>query len=346
MTRTNGIEKLTKDGYLMDLSKEQYEENFKGYIVMDCAVRSKDIFYFSLCTDDSLFPDTDEMNLKKPENIVDSSIYQRIVSYARILDPEDKWDCEEFAGIGDFSISVSKSPKEQMIGVDHNGVVFVYGSGDNGIEKSIPAWIDGGILRGGVSRCRTIAGHTYIAAGGRTVAKRNKENVWTSLLKGLPFVYKADWKTAGFIDIDGFSETDIYAVGGRGDVWHFDGDAWMQIHFPSNIHLYSACCAGGGEVYISGYQGNTFKGRGHKWRQIHKDSMTIPFKDMIWHENMVWCTSDYGLWQINDEKLSAAEVTSEIKVCAGHLSTCGDVLLLAGHSGAAYKEDGIWHKFF
>ncbi|NHZ44274.1 hypothetical protein [Massilia aquatica] len=47
-----------------------------------------------------------------------------------------------------------------------------------------------------------------------------------------------------------------------------------------------------------------------------------------------------------DEKLIVADVDSEIKVCSGHLPPCGNVILLAGNSGAAYKQHGVWHKFF
>lgn len=74
----------------------------------------------------------------------------------------------------------------------------------------------------------------------------------------------------GFEDIDGFNINDIYCVGGRGDVWHSDGMKWKQTHFPSNLDLYTVCCAGDGYVYISGYGGTTFKGRGDQWKQIYK----------------------------------------------------------------------------
>lgn len=330
----------------MDISPEQYVKTFAGYIVVDCAIRSKDIFYFSLCTDTSRFPDPDEEDDGKNAEPIDRSICRRIATYAKILPPEYKWNHEEFIGTENFKICVPKQPKEQMVGVDLDGIVFTYGNGENGLEESTGDWRDGGILRGGVNRCRSIDGYAYIVGGGRTVAMRNEKNRWTPLMDGLAFTYNKDWKTAGFIDIDGFSASDIYAVGGIGDVWHFDGKTWTQLHFPSGIYLYSVCCADDGEVYISGYEGNTFKGRGNKWKQIYKGNMTLSFQDMIWHEDRVWCTSDYGLWQIQDEKLTAADVDSDIKVCSGHLSTCGDVILLAGHSGAAYKEHGVWHKFF
>lgn len=62
----------------------------------------------------------------------------------------------------------------------------------------------------------------------------------------------------GFEDFDGWSESDTYAVGGYGDVWHFDGKGRRQIPFPTDKPLKSVCCGGDGQVYISGYEGVTF----------------------------------------------------------------------------------------
>ncbi|MCV4592615.1 hypothetical protein OFC51_26410, partial [Escherichia coli] len=65
--------------------------------------------------------------------------------------------------------------------------------------------------------------------------------------------------------VDGFSENDIYAAGGKGDVWNFDGDEWRQIHFPSNMLIESICCGQDGYVYIGAQSGTVFKGRKDQW---------------------------------------------------------------------------------
>lgn len=325
----------------MEISKEQYEKSFSNFFIVDCAVRSKNIFYFSLCEKELLPPfSTDE------EDSQEDWLKRRIVYYNKSVPETERWGHGEFKNSDNYKISVSQQPKQQLICVDHDGQVFALGGGPSEMQIRLKKWLDGCLLRGGVSRCRTIDGHIYIAGGGRTVGFREGKNNWIPLSRGLPFTYDPDWKTAGFSDIDGFNSHDLYCVGGKGDAWNFDGINWKQISFPSNIDLYSVCCAGDGEVYISGYQGTTFKGRGEKWKKIYQGEFTMPFRDMVWHDNQVWCTSDYGLWNITDGKLSTASVSDEIKVCSGHLSTCGDVLLLAGHSGAAYMEEGVWHKIF
>lgn len=325
----------------MEISDEEYAEHFKGYIVLGCVIRSPKFFYFTLGEDYTQWESWDggegpgEDNLKK-----------RVVVFMRSRAPGERWSSAGFKNLHVFNAGVSYSPKEQFVGVTFDGgAVYVLGSGVDEIEEPLPTRFDGGFLRGGVSRCRTIDNYMYIAGGGRTVAVRKGRNDWVALSEELPYDDDQDWERAGFNDIDG-NANDIYCVGGKGDVWHYNGNSWTRIHFPSNIDLSSVCCAGDGQVYISGYGGTTFKGRGQKWKQIHKDGMTIPFRHMVWFENKVWCTSDYGLWTIDRDKVKPADVADEIKVCSGYMSAKDDILLISGHSGAAYKEAGVWHKIF
>jgi hypothetical protein len=149
-------------------------------------------------------------------------------------------------------------------------------------------------------------------------------------------------KHEGFHDIDGFASDDIYAAGGHGDLWHFDGTAWKQVPFPSNMTLESLCCAGDGEVYIGAESGTLFKGRGNRWKLIERNAMALPFRDMVWFQDKVWCTSDYGLWVIHKDKAVPADVPASVSVCAGHLSVGDGVMLLAGIYGAVLHDGRAW----
>lgn len=276
----------------------------------------------------------------------ETSLRTRVICYDRDEPEHDNITMDEMTGLHDLLAGVSRIPKEQYVGVDFNGHVYVLGGGDNIIEEDIQKSKVNPIARGGIRKCRTIDGYFYIAGGGRSVGYRVDKNSQKSLTQGLPYKDATDWEVAGFRDIAGFSQSDIYCVGGKGDVWHFNGTKWQQIHFPSNLDLYTLCCAGDGFVYISGYGGTTFKGRGDQWKQIYKGQMTIPFQDMVWYENRVWCTSDYGLWVIENDTVIEADVDPEVKVCSGYLSAEAGILLLGGYNGAAYKENGAWHVLF
>lgn len=157
----------------------------------------------------------------------------------------------------------------------------------------------------------------------------------------------ADSSDAGFVDVAGFSENDLYAVGGKGDVWHFNGKTWQQVSFPTNIWTRTVCCGGDGNVYVSCYEGLTFMGRENRWKKIYDGGISLGFKDMVWHEGKVWCTNDNGVWTIENGKLARASgLPSEIYVCSGSLSVSDGVMLMAGLGGAAFMENDQWHNLF
>lgn len=113
--------------------------------------------------------------------------------------------------------------------------------------------------------------------------------------------------------------------------------------FPSNAWISTVCCGGDGRVYISGYEGLTFVGRENKWKKIHDGGISLGFKNMVWYDDRVWCTNDYGIWTIyKDKLLKANDLPAEIAVCAGHFAVGDGVLLLAGLGGAAFLENGTW----
>ncbi|UOD30530.1 hypothetical protein INH39_01910 [Massilia violaceinigra] len=323
----------------MEISSGQYENNISGFVMIDCEVRSADIFYFSLSEDETQLAEWDEDD-------EDSWLRRRIVYFIRNLAPAERWGNIEFDQSYDFQLSVARQPREQLVGIEKDGNVYVVGGGTAEWEDSLGDWTDGGMRRGSIVKSRTIDGHVYMVGGGRTVGVRKDRNDAVPLMQQLPFDHDKDWQVAGFEDIDGFNASDIYCVGGKGDVWHFDGASWTQVDFPSTISLRSVCCAGDGNVYISGHGGTTFKGRGQTWRQLFEGQLTIPFNDVVWFDNRVWCTSEYGLWNISDEKLEVADVDSDVMACSGHLSTHDGLLLVAGNGGAACQQDGKWHKLF
>jgi hypothetical protein len=321
------------------LNQENYDAMFKGFQITDCVVRKKDLVYFVLQ------PIEEEA---REDEVLQTRLIQCVERQG--LQP---WGNQPLPHFSKFLAGVSHSPTEQFVGVSSTGFVFATGSGDAGVEDDLKgvhsrqlqaanAPRDAFLLRGGISKLRTIAGRVWGVGGGRTVIDRVGKNNWnyhTSLPKPTSFL-----DPDGFEDIDGFAEDDIYAVGGDGDVWHFDGKKWRQVSFPSNMQLESICCAGDGHVYIGAESGSVFKGRGNTWKLIERGNMALPFRDMVWFQDAVWCTSDYGLWNIRKDSVLPADVPSTVKVCAGNLSVGDGVMLLAGVYGAAIHDGTAWRR--
>lgn len=221
---------------------------------------------------------------------------------------------------------------------------FVIGSGPAYQDDDIKPYTnkmqgrDGAFSRGHIAKLKALDGYLYACGGRRSIGKRLDKGQWQSFSQMIP---TEKGTSQGFDDFDGWGENDIYAVGGLGDVWHFNGQDWRQIPFPSNFPTSAVCCGGDGNVYIATYNG-IFMGRDNHWKNIGGIGTDLPIKDMVWYEDQVWCTNDYGLWTITNGQVRRADVPYEVSACAGNLSVGEGVLLLAGLYGAVFKENGEW----
>jgi hypothetical protein len=308
----------------MKLSQEHYKRAFAGFYPYDCVVVDRGTIGFVLFK-----------NGKKDTGD------RRLVRYVMGVEPTVSG--RNYTG---FAIpSLVSSSAGEIVMIASNGAVAVLGNSLNGMQQSIPMAPDGPLIS--MSAGATKIDDVVFAYGGwRGVCFRAANDHWVSIRHNLPNPIKGKETSAGFDGVHGFSKNDMYGVGGRGDVWRFDGQKWHQCAVPTNMLLESVCCAGDGYVYIGMQSGNLMRGRENEWEVIHEDTMTLPFKDMVWFDNKLWCTSDYGVWTVENGKLKEADVPPEVKSCAGNLSAADGVLLLAGHYGAAFYDGSRWERLF
>jgi hypothetical protein len=331
------------------------EHLIKNFEVVDCAVRSKDIFYIIAShiyedpydNDD----DADASNLKpqskgKTDAPVDTEVLPkaaiRIFVYFSEKAAEKRWGFQTIKNIEFMKGAASLHPRSQLVSVSLDGQVFLMGSGTSDFEARIPE-SKTGPLRGSVQRVFSIDGVVYVAQGNRGLCKRAGPNDWRSLCEGLPVA--SSWKARdeqGFKSADGFSEQDIYAGGGQGDLWQFDGAKWSQLSFPSNMQIETICCAGDGNVYVSCQFGALYRGRANSWTKIEEGNQTLPYRGMVWFQDKLWCTSDYGVWTLENGRIRKPNVPDEVFIKAGHISCNDGVLLLAGTNGAAVFDGKSW----
>ncbi|WP_338848513.1 hypothetical protein V8J88_06395 [Massilia sp. W12] len=314
----------------MKLDKISFDKYIKGSTLIDAVVRRKDMLYF-IFEDDAPRPETE-------------------TTWTRVITCNDRpglrpWGIAELKGMLNMKASVAYQPKEQFVGFSLNHHIYAIGSGEVGFEKDLSSgkndageWAG---MRGGAVKSKTIDGWLWIVGSGRSVMRRQGNNTW-EWHSAIPDRSLMD--DGGFEDIDGFSSTDIYAAGGHGDVWHFDGKTWRAIPFPSNMSLETVCCAGDGMVYIGADEGAVFQGRGEQWKLIHRGDTTLSYTDLVWYQDRVWGTSDYGVWHIQNGKVKRAHLPDGVRVCAGHLSAADGVLLLAGQYGATLFDGKQWNR--
>ncbi|MGB4776603.1 MAG: hypothetical protein WBP45_15605 [Daejeonella sp.] len=320
------------------ITNDDFRKYFLGFNVLGCTVRNKDVFCFVAQEDYTQEPDWDD---DEPE---EEELKKRLIIFIRTKPQGQQWSAAQLTGFNGILIGFSPvPPKPQVIVAGVSGGIYATGSGESYMEE-ISDIYDNGPKRGAIIKLKTIGEHLYVCGNNRSVGRRDGKDRWFGHSNQIPEAETSILE--GFSDIDGFNENDIYTIGGAGDVWHFNGKSWNQCAFKNELMLTSICCAGDGNVYISGLGGNVFKGSGDNWKQIYEGEITIPFKDMVWYEERVWCTSDYGIWTIKEDKLEEAIISSEVKICAGNLSVRDGVLLIAGHGGAAFCQDGKWSIIF
>ncbi len=337
----------------MIITLEEYKKFLRRRFFRDCAIRDRNMFVF---VTEMIYTD-EEVEEEEREGYNPSRRPKQIASLFRDQAVGTQWGWSNLQGWETTIIGTAQKPLNQSVSVE-KFAVFPTMRSRSYVTGSGPAYEDIPIhsassnepnnwRRGAITRLKSIDGWLYACGGGRSFAKRLDRGSWQSFTQDipqLPGTYSETLGAEGFDDFDAYGENDIYAIGGHGDVWHFDGRHWQQIPFPSNEPLESICCGGDGNVYISGYEGITFMGRGNRWKKIHDGGISLGFRDMVWHDGKVWCTSDYGLWTIAGGRVRVADVPATVAACAGHLAVGDGVLLLAGLSGAAFMENGRWES--
>lgn len=316
------------------LHRKAWQESFQGWNIVDCAIRNRDFVYLILRKD---IP---------PEQISltwDHDVPSRLaVLYLNETDPQEKWGHQDLEGFLLTFGGASLTPTAQGLALSANGDVFASGSGKSGMEKVLP---EGGTIS--LRKCRTIAGRSHAVGYARGVYRRMDIGRWERLAHGLPDLdvasMPADELTDfGFEDIDGFAENDLYAVGGKGDVWHYDGKIWIPCEFPANWPLLTVCCAGDGQVYISGEGGSLWKGRGDTWTQIWKNEYTLPYNDARWYEGKLWLSSDYMFDQWTGSAIEHVHHAGKRVDARGHMDVGDGILVVAEANRVSLFDGADW----
>ena len=193
-------------------------------------------------------------------------------------------------------------------------------------------------------------GHAYAVATMRRVRKRIGVNNWIMLDNGIPkldYWGKDDDKSSqhGFDNISGFSDKDLYACGGDGDLWHYDGNRWRQVDIPTNAYLRFICCGGDGQVYITTNLKTVVQGRGDRWQVIKQDVTKQILEDITWYRDRIYISTEYGLFEIKDGVFAKAEIAEGSPYTFGFIDARDGVFLCVSPEGEiSYHDENGWHK--
>lgn len=303
------------------LTSDEWLSTFSGYTTKGCALREKGFYYVLL----EALPSTHDGG-RRPEHGGEDRLAIYIAE-----DAPTSWGHSVLVGFSGPLLAVAHRPKSQAIvaGGLHN--VYYIGSGEAEVE---PPFLP-------VTRLRSIAGWVYATHLYRGVSVRRGAGRWESLAAGINV--PAESEGHGFLDISGLSEDNLYAVGGRGDVWRWNGARWRRCHFPSNIYLRTVLCAGDGEVYITGQGGVVYVGGGDRWKRLGGGDFSLYFNDTVWYDGKVWLASDAGLYSLDHQgSVQPVDLPPALHVTTGYLSVGDGLMLSAGIGGVSVYDGNDW----
>jgi hypothetical protein len=313
------------------LRKQDWQEAIGGFEITDISVRDRNILY--LCARKA-------MSYDEASHLSDSQIPSRIIGIYLDDEPGDNYGFQEIGGMSLPVLGVSRTPFPRPSGLitskDRDGDTWPFGGGSGPMEQIAPGkWT-------GANRLKCINGFTYSVGSSRDIYKRVAVGQWVPFVNGFPTASELPdfskmstskmlsiTRTYGFNDMDAFSESDMYAVGGHGDVWHFDGKQWRQMGFPSNVQLATVTCAGDGNVYISGEGGSLWVGQKSTWKSLYKGSSGVLWNDVLWFDNKLWLASDYQFRIWNGKELERVMYKGESVSINGNMDAYDGLLAVA-----------------
>lgn len=254
-----------------------------GYVIHDCCVTDED--YFIVSAEETL----PEEEYDYYENRGSTRIAMYNTATQEELKPP-KWAGSKWNGHSFFNTRLINTKPSEYLMMDDAGQVFYGGLGDKKfVEDRIPP----------DQRCHQltkIGEQIYGIGFGRKIIKRIESGKWehlvpASIRKAIPS------GQAGFDGMHGFNENDLYAAGGKSDVWHFDGQDWRFIDICDDPILpKSVCCAEDGFVYIGCAHGVLVRGRGEEWEVYRPKNQLIKFTEIVSYQGRIFIGSEAGVY--------------------------------------------------
>ena len=263
---------------------------FHGFFIHDCCIAAKDCFYVSA---------EKQLSTKKYDYYTNRGSTRLGFYDSKVQTPNQPptWTGITWKGHSFFNTRLVNTAERECLMMDDAGQGYYIGLGDEAFaEKQLPT-------KTRFHQIVRVGEQVYGIGWGREVFKRIGPEDWQCISEDI----REHGSGHGFEDMDGFSDDDLYAVGGQNDVWHFDGTAWRYIDIGEKQLLpLSVCCADNGDVYIGCAWGYVIRGRGEIW-SVFATGKNTKFCDTVAYQGRVFFGSEDGVF--------VADQTSETFTC-------------------------------
>ena len=144
--------------------------------------------------------------------------------------------------------------------------------------------------------------------------------------------------------IHGSGISDLYAVGSKGRIAHFDGSRWSEADPLTNEHLTSVKCVPDGTVYIGGYKGTLIRGRKGKWKLLTSKEMKDDIWDFEWFKDQLYVSTMHGLYSLDGDRLCSVNFGNDIPETTYHLSAIDEMMWSIGRKDVMSFDGKTWTR--
>lgn len=192
---------------------------------------------------------------------------------------------------------------------------------------------------GYVSQIRSIGDHLYVCGFCRQVY-RFENNNWVHCDSGI--LAPAKEIEFNLMSIDGTSENDIYVVGWKGEIFHYNGASWKKFEIQTNLNINRVRCVNRDLIYACGDKGIFIKGSGSSWEVFKSPEVNEDLWGLEVFKDTPYISSLKGLYKFDGYDLIPVETGLKPKIDGYRLHANDDILWSFGNRSLAFFDGKIW----
>jgi hypothetical protein len=234
---------------------------------------------------------------------IDPSDYThtRIGAYAGRLPQGKQWFYHDVNAniVSIVLLPAIDSMNRKVVSLSKEGEIEFYDNKDSSSfwEKIPEAGLRLGSL-GYMTNIRVIGQSLFACGYNSQIYQRKAQGQWISLtIAPLRHCHAAMDDYGIFYSIDGFHENDLYAVGWKGAIWHWNGSTWTKISTRTDEGLRCVRCYGSNEVWICGDNGTLQVGNAQiGFKELSSVDDNQVFYSLAKFKNTIYVASNEGLY--------------------------------------------------
>jgi hypothetical protein len=176
---------------------------------------------------------------------------------------------------------------------------------------------------------------------GRQIYKNEKRS-WKPISRDI--LAPMDSVEFNFTDIHGTGESDIYAVGWKGEIYHYNGKKWKQCDSPASEDLTGVKCVDSKTVYICGKNGILLHGSKNKWSVCANKDFKEDFWGMDLFDGKPYLAHRNGIAMFDGSAIIPVETKLKPSPDSGLLHSNGEELWSFGNNDLTYFDGKTWNR--